>query len=332
VADQSESMRAIVAPRPGGPEALEIQMRPRPVPKEGEVLVRVEAAGVNRPDVHQRQGHYPPPPGVTDVLGLEIAGEVVARGPNAGIHSLGARVTALVPGGGYADYCVAHETNALPIPAGLTAIEAAAIPETYFTVWTNVFARGALKAGETLLVHGGASGIGTTAIALAKAFGARVIATAGSDEKAAQCERLGADLGVNYRRDDFVAAALRATDGRGANVILDMVGGDYVERNYEAAALDGRIVQIAFLKGQKTTVDLRPLMTKRLVHTGSTLRPRSSVEKAVIAEALRAKVWPLLEAGRCRPVIDSIFPLSEVAKAHERIEHAEHVGKVVLTM
>ena len=198
-------MRAVVAPRPGGPEALQIERRPRPVPGTREILVRVEAAGVNRPDVHQRQGNYPPPPGVTDILGLEIAGEVVALGPDAGIHRLGARVTALVPGGGYADYCVAHETNALPIPAGLSAIEAAAIPETYFTVWTNVFSRGALKAGETLLVHGGTSGIGTTAIALAKAFGARVVATAGSDEKAAQCERLGADLGVNYRKDDFVA-------------------------------------------------------------------------------------------------------------------------------
>src|SRR6202012_561888 len=202
----------------------------------------------NRPDVHQRQGHYPPPAGVTDVLGLEIAGEVVALGPNAAVHALGARVTALVPGGGYADFCLAHETNALPIPAGLTAIEAAAIPETYFTVWTNVFIRGALRAGETLLVHGGASGIGKTAITLAKAFGARVIATAGSDDKAAQCERLGADLGVNYRNDDFVAQTLRTTEGRGATVILDMVGGDYVERNYKAAAVDGRIVQIAFLR------------------------------------------------------------------------------------
>ena len=324
-------MRAVVAPRPGGPEVLQIQMRPRPVPAEHEILVRVEAAGVNRPDVHQRQGHYPPPPGVTDILGLEIAGEVVALGPNARLHRLGARVTALVPGGGYADYCAAHETNALPIPAGLTAIEAAAIPETYFTVWTNVFSRGRLKAGETLLVHGGTSGIGTTAIALAKAFGARVVATAGSDEKAAQCERLGADLGVNYRKDDFVALTLRATEGRGADVILDMVGGDYVERNYAAAALDGRIVQIAFLKGQKATVDLRLIMTKRLIHTGSTLRPRPPAEKAVIAEALQSEVWPLLEAGRCRPVIDSVFPLAAASKAHERIESGEHVGKVVLT-
>src|SRR5271155_155260 len=331
VPDQSEKMRAIVAPRPGGPEALVIQLRSRPVPSEGEILVRVEAAGVNRPDVHQRQGHYPPPPGVTDVLGLEIAGEVTALGPNARVHRVGARVTALVPGGGYADCCVAHETNALPIPAGLTAIEAAAIPETYFTVWTNIFSRGGLKAGETLLVHGGTSGIGTTSIVLAKAFGARVVATAGSDDKAAQCQRLGADLGVNYRKDDFVALTLKGTAGRGANVILDMVGCDYVERNYAAAALDGRIVQIAFLKGQKTTVDLRPIMVKRLTHTGSTLRPRSPAEKAVIAEALKAKVWPLLEAGRCKPIIDSVFPLAEASKAHERIESAGHVGKVVLT-
>jgi NADPH2:quinone reductase len=324
-------MRAVVAARPGGPEMLQIELRPRPAPSEREILVRVEAAGVNRPDVHQRQGNYPPPPGVTEVLGLEIAGEVAALGPNAAVHRLGAPVTALVPGGGYADYCLAHESNALPIPAGLTAIEAAAIPETYFTVWTNVFVRGALKSGETLLVHGGTSGIGTTAIALAKAFGARVVATAGSDEKAKQCERLGADLGVNYRKDDFAALTLRATAGRGADVILDMVGGDYVERNYAAAAPDGRIVQIAVLKGHKATLDLRLIMTKRLTHTGSTLRTRSPAEKAVIAEALRARVWPLLEAGRLRPVIDSVFPLAEAAKAHERIESAEHVGKVVLT-
>ena len=303
-----ETMRAVVAARPGGPEALEIQTRPVPAPGEREVLIRVEAAGVNRPDVLQRQGHYAPPPGASDILGLEVAGEIAALGHNANAHALGARVTALVPGGGYADYCVAHETNALPIPAGLTAVEAAAIPETYFTVWTNVFEGGALKAGETLLVHGGASGIGTTAIALAKAFGARVVATAGSDEKAAQCERLGADVGVNYRTADFVAATLAATDGKGANVILDMVGGDYVERNYAAAAIGGRIVQIAYLRGQRPTINLQPLMQKRLIHTGSTLRPRSPAEKAVIAEALRARVWPLIEAGCCRPVINSVFP------------------------
>ena len=332
MADPDQRMRVVVAPRPGGPEALQLELRPRPVPGEGEILVRVEAAGVNRPDVLQRQGRYPVPPGVTDVLGLEVAGEVAALGAHTSLHRLGARVTALVPGGGYADYCLAHETNALPIPVGLTPVEAAAIPETYFTVWTNVFTRGALKTGETLLVHGGASGIGTTAILLAKAFGARVIATAGSDEKAAQCQRLGADLGINYREGDFVAETLRATEGRGADVVLDMVGGDYVERNYAAAALDGRIVQIAFLRGQKATVDLTAIMTKRLIHTGSTLRPRSPKEKATIAEALRTKVWPLLEAGRCRPVIDSVFPLLEAAKAHDRIESPAHVGKIVLTM
>ena len=324
-------MRAVVAARPGGPDVLEIAIRPVPVPAEGQILIRVEAAGVNRPDILQRMGQYPPPPGAGDVLGLEAAGKVAARGPNAGRYAEGAAVTALLPGGGYAEYCVVHESNALPVPAGLTAIEAAAIPETYFTVWTNVFDRGRLKAGETLLVHGGTSGIGTTAIALAKAFGARVVATAGSEEKARQCERLGADLGVDYRAEDFVARTLTATDGRGADVILDMVGGDYVERNYAAAALDGRIVQIAFLRGQKATIDLRPIMHKRLVHTGSTLRPRSPAEKAVIAEALRSRVWPLLEAGRLRPVIDSVFPLADAAKAHIRMESSAHVGKIVLT-
>jgi NADPH:quinone reductase len=328
---RNETMRAIVAPRPGGPEALQIEIRPLPSPGDGEVLIEVEAAGVNRPDTLQRMGLYPPPPGASDVLGLEAAGTVVDRGPGATRHAVGARVTALIPGGGYADYCVAHESNALPIPSGLTAVEAAAIPETYFTVWTNVFDRGALKSGETLLVHGGASGIGTTAIQLAKAFGAKVIATAGSDEKASQCERLGADLGVNYRTDDFVARTLAATNGRGADVILDMVGGEYVGRNYAAAAVDGRIVQIAFMRGQTATIDLRPLMQKRLIHTGSTLRPRSPAEKAVIAEALSARVWPLIEAGGCRPVIDSVFALTEAAKAHARMESGAHIGKIVLT-
>ncbi len=332
MASPIETMRAVVAARPGGPEVLEIETRPRPVPGEGEILIKVAAAGVNRPDVLQRQGLYQPPPGASDALGLEVAGEVAARGPNATLHAPGARVTALVPGGGYADYCVAHETNALPVPAGLTAIEAAAIPETYFTVWTNVFDRGGLKVGETLLVHGGTSGIGTTAIALAKAFGARVVATAGSDEKAAQCQRLGADLGVNYQKDDFVAATLAATEGRGADVILDMVGGDYVARNLTAAAKDGRIVQIAYLRGQQATIDLWPIMMKRLILTGSTLRPRAPAEKAVIARALQMKVWPLIEAGRCKPVIDSVFPLVDAAKAHERIESSAHIGKIVLTL
>jgi NADPH2:quinone reductase len=241
-------------------------------------------------------------------------------------------VLALVPGGGYAQYCLAHESNALPIPAGLSIVEAAAIPETFFTVWTNVFDSAGLKPGETFLVHGGTSGIGTTAIALAKAFGAKVFATAGSPEKAAACLALGADVAIDYRAADFVVETLKATDQKGADVILDMVGGDYVARNYAAAAFRGRIVQIAFLNGPKATLDLRPLMQKRLTHTGSTLRPRSAAEKAVIAESLRAKVWPLLAAGRCKPVIDSTYPLAEAAKAHARMESSAHIGKIVLTV
>jgi len=327
-----ETMRAIVAVKPGAPEVLELRTRPLPVPGPGEILVKVEAAGVNRPDVLQRLGRYQPPPGASDVIGLEIAGEVVALGPNAARHALGARVAALVPGGGYAEYCLAHESNALPIPAGLSAVEAAAIPETYFTVWTNVFERGALKAGETLLVHGGGSGIGTTAIQLAKAFGAHVVTTVGSDEKAKECVRLGADLAINYRTEDFVTATLAATGGRGADVILDMVGGDYVARNHAAAALDARIVQIAFLRGQKVEIDLHVVMAKRLWQTGSTLRPRTVAEKASIAEALRAKVWPLLAEGRCKPIVDSRFPLAEAAEAHRRMENSAHVGKIVLTI
>ena len=306
-------------------------MRPRPDPGTREILVRVEAAGVNRPDVHQRQGNYPPPPGVTDVLGLEIAGEVVALGPDASASPPGRASDCARPGGGYADFCVAHETNALPIPAGLTAIEAAAIPETYFTVWTNVFSRGALKAGETLLVHGGTSGIGTTAITPRQ--GVRRPRRSPPPDRTRRRRNASGSAPISasiIARTISSPGPWQATEGRGADVILDMVGGDYVERNYAAAALDGRIVQIAFLKGQKATVDLRPLMVKRLIHTGSTLRPRSPAEKAVIAEALKAKVWPLLEAGRCKPVIDSVFPLAEASKAHERIESAEHVGKVVL--
>lgn len=328
---EAATMRAIIATQPGGPEVLALQTRPRPIPGAGEILVKVEAAGVNRPDLLQRQGVYPPPPGASNVLGLEVAGEVAALGPEASRYRLGDRVTALVPGGGYAEYCVAHESNALLIPAGLSAVEAAAVPETYFTVWTNVFERGGLKAGEVLLVHGGSSGIGTTAIQLAKAFGARVVTTVGTDEKARECLRLGADRAVNYRTEDFVAATLAATDGKGANVILDMVGGDYVARNYAAAAVDARIVQIAYLRGQKVEVDLRILMSKRLFHTGSTLRPRSAAEKAAIAEALYAKVWPLLAEGRCKPVVDSVFPLAEAASAHRRMESSAHVGKIVLT-
>ena len=332
MSDLPETMKAVITAGPGGPEVLHIGTRPRPEPRRNEILIAVEAAGVNRPDVLQRQGAYPPPPGAPDLLGLEVAGTVAALGPQTTRHRPGDKVLALVPGGGYAQYCLAHETNALPVPPGLTIVEAGAIPETYFTVWTNVFESGALKAGETLLVHGGTSGIGTTAIALAKAFGARVIATAGSPDKVAACLKLGTDVAVDYRAADFVAETLKATDQKGADVILDMVGGDYVARNYAAAAPRGRIVQIAHLSGAKATVDLRLLMIKRRIHTGSTLRPRSAAEKAVIAEALRAKVWPLLAEGRCKPVIDSTFPLAEAAKAHQRMESSAHIGKIVLTV
>jgi NADPH2:quinone reductase len=332
MSDLPTTMKAVIAVAPGGPEVLELATRPRPSPREGEILVAVEAAGVNRPDVLQRQGVYPPPPGAPDVLGLEVAGKVAALGVGATRYRLGDRVLALVPGGGYAEYCLAHESNALPAPASLTTIEAAGVPETFFTVWTNVFESGGLKTGETLLVHGGTSGIGTTAIALAKAFGAKVIATAGSPEKVAACLRLGADFAIDYRAQDFVAETLRATGEKGADVILDMVGGDYVARNYAAAAPRGRIIQIAHLSGPKATLDLRPLMIKRLVHTGSTLRPRSAAEKAIIAEALFARVWPLLSEGRCKPVIDSTFPLAEAGKAHARIESSAHIGKIVLTV
>ncbi|WP_243374750.1 NAD(P)H-quinone oxidoreductase [Microvirga solisilvae] len=324
------TMRAVVADGQGGPEVLKLVERPVPQPMEGEILVRVRFAGVNRPDVIQRQGGYPPPPGAPDILGLEIAGEVVALGQGASRFGLGAKVMALVPGGGYADYAVVHEDNTLPVPDALSLEQAGAVPETYFTVWTNVFERGALKEGETLLVHGGTSGIGTTAIQLAKAFGAKVIATAGSPEKCEACLRLGADVVVDYRNYDFVAAVKEATDGRGADVILDMVGGDYIPRNHEAAAQDGRIVQIAFLKGSKVEVDFRRLMLKRLTHTGSTLRSRSVLEKAAIAQALEAKVLPLLAQGLCRPAMDSTYPLEDVAKAHARMDGGEHIGKIVL--
>jgi NADPH:quinone reductase len=332
MANLPETMKAIVASGHGGPDVLQIGEQPRPSPRAREILVAVEAAGVNRPDVIQRLGLYPPPPGAPDTLGLEIAGVVAALGEGVTRHKIGDKILALVPGGGYAQYCIAHESNALPIPAGLSIIEAAAIPETFFTVWTNVFEGGGLKAGETLLVHGGTSGIGTTAIVLGKAFGAKVIATAGSAEKTAACLRLGADVAVDYRAADFVEETMKATDKKGADVILDMVGGDYVPRNYAVAAFRGRIVQIAHLNGHKAAIDLRLLMVKRLIHTGSTLRPRSPAEKAAIAEALREKVWPLLAAGRCKPLIDSTYPLADAAKAHARMESSAHIGKIVLTV
>jgi NADPH2:quinone reductase len=326
-----DKMRAVVADTPGGPEVLTLVERPVPTPGPGQILVRVEAAGVNRPDLLQRLGNYKPPPGASDVLGLEVAGEVAALGEGASLYQVGEFVTALLPGGGYAEYAVVHESNALPVPQSLSVLEAAAVPETFFTVWTNVFERGALKSREWLLVHGGASGIGTTAIQLAKALGSKVIATVGSDEKADACRKLGADVAVNYNTADFVAATREAT-GKGADVILDMVGGDYVARNYAAAAVDGRVVQIAFLRGATPQVDLALLMTKRLTHTGSTLRPRSVAEKASIAEHLRETVWPLLEAGRAKPIIDSTFPLDQADKAHARMESSAHFGKIVLTI
>src|SRR6266516_4324230 len=320
-------MTVIAVREPGGPDVLVAQTRPTPAPGPGEVLVKVAAAGVNRPDVMQRQGLYPPPPGESDIPGLEIAGEVVALGKGATRFKPGDKVTALVAGGGYAQFCPVHESNALPVPGSLSLLEAAAIPETFFTVWHNVFKRGA-----TLLVHGGSSGIGTTAIQLAKAFGARVVTTAGSAEKCEACIRLGADKAVNYRSEDFVAATKAATDGKGADVILDMVGGDYIERNYEAAAVEGRVVQIAFQGSPRANVDFRRLMLKRLTHTGSTLRARSVPEKAAIARAIEQNVWPLIAAGKVKPVIFRTFPLAQASAAHALMETSAHIGKIVLTV
>jgi NADPH2:quinone reductase len=326
------TMTAIAIRAPGDPEMLVPEERPLPNPKAGEILVKVAAAGVNRPDVMQRKGLYPPPKGAPDIPGLEIAGTVAACGPGVTRWKTGDAVTALVVGGGYAQYCVANEGHALPIPGGLSPREAAALPETVFTVWHNVFERGALKPGETLLVHGGTSGIGTTAIQLAKSFGARVIATAGSAEKCEACRKLGADVAIDYKSEDFVARTKEATDGKGADVILDIVGGDYIERNYEAAALEGRIVQIAFQASPKATVNFTRLMLKRLHHTGSTLRSRSDADKTAIARAVEAKVWPLIAAGRMHPVMDQSFPLGQAAAAHERMESSRHIGKIVLTV
>ncbi len=326
------TMTAIGINASGGPEMLVPMDRPVPQPGEGEILVKVAAAGVNRPDVMQRQGLYPPPPGASDIPGLEIAGTVAATGSGAKRWKVGNAITALVTGGGYAQYCVAHETHALPWPTGFSAAEAASIPETFFTVWHNVFERGGLKAGETLLVHGGSSGIGTTAIMLAKAFGARVITTAGSAEKCDACRRIGADVAVNYKTEDFVAATKAATGGTGAQLILDMVGGDYIERNYDAAAVEGRIVQIAFQASPRATVDFRRLLFKRLHHTGSALRARAVADKAAIATALERNVWPLFAAGKVRPVMDSTFPLAEAGKAHARMETGQHIGKIALVV
>jgi NADPH2:quinone reductase len=323
-------MTVVAISQPGGPEVLKPETRPVPKPGPGEILIKVKAAGVNRPDVAQRSGSYPPPPGASDLPGLEVAGEVVALGEGAVRHKLGDSVMSLVAGGGYAQYCIAQDAQAMAVPSALSMLEAGALPETLMTVWHNVFERGGLKQGETLLVHGGSSGIGTMAIQLAKAFGAKVLVTVGSQDKADACVKLGAIRAINYKTEDFVAVVKEATGGKGADVILDMVGGDYIERNYDAAATDGRIVQIAFLASPKATVNFVKLMVKRLTHTGSTLRPRSNADKAAMVAAIEAKVMPFLREGRIKPLMDSTFPLADAAKAHARMETSQHIGKIVL--
>jgi NADPH2:quinone reductase len=325
-------MMAIEIREPGDPDVLVPAERPRPTPGWGEVLIAVAAAGVNRPDVMQRRGHYPPPPGASDIPGLEIAGTVEEIGEGVTGRRAGDRVCALVAGGGYAEYCIAPAPQCLPIPAAMTFVSAAAIPETFFTVWVNVFERGRLRAGESVLIHGGSSGIGTTAIQLARAFGARVFVTAGSAEKCAACERLGAQRAINYRDTDFAAAVRELTAGRGVDVILDMVGGEYVARNLDSLAVDGRLVQIAVIGGAKAQINLVPILQRRLTFTGSTLRPRPVAEKAAIARALREHVWPLLESGAVAPVIFATYPLRDAASAHRVMESSEHIGKLVLVV
>jgi NADPH:quinone reductase len=328
----ADTMTAVEITTPGAPEVLKPGRRPIPKPGSGEVLIAVAAAGINRPDVMQRQGKYPPPPGASDIPGLEIAGTVAALGAGVSEFKVGDAVCALVSGGGYAEHCVAPVPQCLSVPKGLSMVEAAALPETYFTVWTNVFQRGRLKSGETMLVHGGSSGIGTTAIQLAKAFGARVFATAGSAEKCKACEALGADRAIDYKSEDFAAVVEQATGGKGVELVLDMVGGSYVERNLKCLAVDGRHVSIATQQGARIELNIITVMQKRLWLTGSTLRPRSVAEKGAIARELHEKVWPLLEAGKARPVIHATFPLAEAAKAHALMESSEHVGKIVLVV
>ncbi len=315
----------------GGPEVLVPDTAPLPEPKPDEVLIRVLATGVNRPDVAQRKGEYPPPPGASPLIGLETAGEVVSAGSEVAAWKPGDKVCALTNGGAYAEYCTAPASQCLPWPKGFDAIRAAALPETFFTVWANLFGHGRLAEGETVLIHGGTSGIGVTAIQLAKAFGATVIATAGSAEKCKACLDLGADAAVDYRTQDFVAEVKRITDGKLANVVLDMVGADYFNRNLKCLAMDGRLVIIAFLGGfEVPKADLRPIMTRRLTVTGSTMRPRTTAQKAALADALREKVWPLLDAGRCAPPIHKVFPLAEAAAAHALMESSQHIGKIML--
>jgi putative PIG3 family NAD(P)H quinone oxidoreductase len=328
----TETMRCVeIAGKDGPPEVLKIAVRPRPAAGEDEVLIRVRAAGVNRPDVLQRQGGYPPPPGASDIPGLEVAGEIVELGAKVEAWKVGDPVCALVTGGGYAEYVAAPAPQCLPIPKGLSLVEAAGLPETFFTVWTNVFERGRLQAGETLLVHGGSSGIGTTAIQMASRLGAKVFATAGSRDKCAACERLGAAKAINYRETDFAEAVKALTDGKGVDVILDMVGADYVERNIRCLATEGRLVQIGFQKGSKVEINFMPLMLKRLTYTGSTLRIQSVASKGRMARALHARVWPLIESGAIRPVVHATFALERAAEAHRLMESNAHIGKIILT-
>jgi NADPH:quinone reductase len=326
------SMTAIEITAPGGPDVLKPTTRPVPQPGPGEVLIRVKAAGINRPDVLQRAGAYPPPPGASDLPGLEVAGEIAALGSDVSGFAIGAQVCALTPGGGYAEYVVTPAPQVLPVPKGFSLVEAAAVPETYFTVWSNVFDRGRLAEGETLLVHGGSSGIGTTAIQLAKAFGSRVFTTAGSADKCEACERLGADRAINYKTEDYGAVIKELTAKKGVDVVLDMVGGDYVQRDIDIMAPDGRRVSIAFLGGPKVTLNLTKVMVNRLTLTGSTLRPRPVAYKGQIAQALRERVWPLLESGKVKPLIFKTFPLAEAAAAHALMETSSHIGKIVLTL
>jgi len=325
-------MKAVEITQFGPPDVLKIVERPDPFPAAGEILIDVAAAGVNRPDIIQRYGKYPPPPGASDLPGLEVAGRVAAVGADVTGWSIGDPICALLAGGGYAERAAVPHEQCLPIPKGLTAIQAAGIPETFFTVWTNVFQRGKLKAGETILIHGGTSGIGTTAIQLAKAFGARVFATAGSDDKCAAMRKLGADQAFNYKTQDWVAEGKRVTGGAGVNLILDIVGGDYIARNLDLLSIEGRLVQIAFLKSPKAEIDFSLVMRKRLIVTGSTLRPRTPAEKGEIARELLEHVWPLLEKGVVAPVIHKTFPLANAADAHRMMEESTHIGKLVLVV
>ena len=325
-------MKAIEISQPGGPEVLTLVERPKPELKPGQVLIKVKAAGINRPDVFQRQGSYPPPSDASDLPGLEVAGEIVEGDVSGTNFKIGDMVCALTPGGGYAEYCAAPAGNCLPIPEGLSLVEAATLPETYFTVWSNVFDRGQLKKGETLLVHGGASGIGTTAILLARAFGHTVYATVGSDERVAAVEALGAEKGINYKTQDFVEEIKTLTNGRGVDVILDMVAGEYINRNLQCLAEDGRTVIIAQLGGSKATINSNMLMRRRLTVTGSTLRPRTPEFKTEIAHALEANVWPLFGSGQLKPVVYATFPFADVQKAHAMMDAGEQIGKIVLTL